>query len=127
MKSWRRKWQPTPVFLPGKRHGQRSLAGYSSWGHKRDRQNLVTTEPKAFRTLKVPEKLRENSEHVRKRLPSTPEMFPGQHTEYRGKGKPPLPSPRSLIPKCQGFGNCNYFIAPLIQSSLGEDNKTWNI
>ena len=31
---WRRKWQPTPVFLPGKSHRQRSLAGYSSWGHK---------------------------------------------------------------------------------------------
>ena len=30
----RRKWQPTPVFLPGKSHGQRSLAGYSPWGHK---------------------------------------------------------------------------------------------
>jgi len=28
---WRRKWQPTPVFLPGKFHGQRSLAGYSPW------------------------------------------------------------------------------------------------
>ena len=31
---WRRKWQPTPVFLPGKFHGQRSLVGYSQWGHK---------------------------------------------------------------------------------------------
>ena len=31
---WRRKWQPTPVFLPGKSHGQRSLVGYSSWGAK---------------------------------------------------------------------------------------------
>ena len=30
----RRKWQPTPVFLPGEFHGQRSLAGYSPWGHK---------------------------------------------------------------------------------------------
>ena len=30
---WRRKWQPTPVFLPGESPGQRSLAGYSSWGH----------------------------------------------------------------------------------------------
>ena len=29
---WRRKWQPTPVFLPGEPHGQRSLAGYSPWG-----------------------------------------------------------------------------------------------
>ena len=34
------KWQPTPVFLPGKSHGQRSLVGYSSWGHK----ELDTTE-----------------------------------------------------------------------------------
>ena len=32
--SWRRKWQPTPEFLPGKSHRQRSLAGYSPWGHK---------------------------------------------------------------------------------------------
>ena len=31
---WRRAWQPTPVFLPGKSHGQRSLVGYSPWGHK---------------------------------------------------------------------------------------------
>ena len=31
---WRRIWQPTPVFLPGKLHGQRSLVGYSLWGHK---------------------------------------------------------------------------------------------
>ena len=31
---WRRKWQPTPVCLPGKFHGQRSLVGYSPWGPK---------------------------------------------------------------------------------------------
>ena len=31
---WRRKWQPTPVFLPGESHGQRSLVGYSPWGCK---------------------------------------------------------------------------------------------
>ena len=31
---WRRAWQPTPVFLPGESHGQRSLAGYSPWGRK---------------------------------------------------------------------------------------------
>ena len=31
---WRRKWQPTPVILPGEFHGQRSLAGYSPWGCK---------------------------------------------------------------------------------------------
>ena len=32
--NWRRKWQPTLVFLPGESHGQRSLTGYSPWGHK---------------------------------------------------------------------------------------------
>ena len=37
---WRREWQPTPVFLPREFHGQRSLAGYSTWGHK----ELDTTE-----------------------------------------------------------------------------------
>ena len=31
---WCRKWQPIPVFLPGKFHGQRSLVGYSPWGCK---------------------------------------------------------------------------------------------
>ena len=31
---WRRKWQPTAVFLPGESHGQTSLAGYSPWGRK---------------------------------------------------------------------------------------------
>ena len=31
---WRRKWQPTPVFLPGESHGQRKLVGYSRWGCK---------------------------------------------------------------------------------------------
>ena len=29
---WRRAWHPTPVFLPGESHGQRSLTGYSPWG-----------------------------------------------------------------------------------------------
>ena len=37
---WRRKWQSTPVFFPGESHGQRSLVGYSPWGHK----ELDTTE-----------------------------------------------------------------------------------
>ena len=31
---WRRNWLPTPIYLPEKSHGQRSLAGYSPWGHK---------------------------------------------------------------------------------------------
>ena len=45
---WRRAWQPTPVFLLGESHGQRSLAGYSPWGHKESdmTEQLSTAEPK---------------------------------------------------------------------------------
>ena len=39
---WRRKWQPTPVFLPGKSHGQKSLAGYSLCVHAKSFQLYLT-------------------------------------------------------------------------------------
>ena len=39
---WRRKWHPTPVFLSGKPHGQRSLVGYSPWGLKNSDTTLHT-------------------------------------------------------------------------------------
>ena len=35
-----KKWQPTPVFLPGISHGPRALAGYSPWGHKKSQTRL---------------------------------------------------------------------------------------
>ena len=41
---WKRKWQPTPVFSPGKSHGQRRLVGYSPCDCKRVRHNLVTQQ-----------------------------------------------------------------------------------
>ena len=46
----RRQWQPTPVLLPGKFHGWRSLEGYSLWGHK----ELDTTERLHFLLSIVP-------------------------------------------------------------------------
>ena len=45
--SWRRKWHPTPVFLPGKSRGWKSLLGYSPWGHKES----DTTESIHFTSL----------------------------------------------------------------------------
>ena len=39
---WRKNWQPAPVSLPGKSHGQRSLAGHSPWGHRRVGYDLAT-------------------------------------------------------------------------------------
>ena len=41
--SWRRAWQPTPVFLLAKSHGQRSMAGYGPWGHK-ESETIEATE-----------------------------------------------------------------------------------
>ena len=37
--AWRRRWHPTPVLLPGKSHGRRSLVGYSPWGRKESDTN----------------------------------------------------------------------------------------
>ena len=46
---WRRKWQPTPMFLPWKSLGQRSLAGYSPRGCKRAGYVLVTKQEQTYR------------------------------------------------------------------------------
>ena len=57
---WRRNWQPTPIFLPGKSCGQRSRMGYSPWGRKRVRHDLSTKQPqlqKATLTLLLPDDL----------------------------------------------------------------------
>ena len=50
--SWRRKWQPTPVFLPGEFHGQRSLVGSSPWGRKESE----TTEQHSLTPVFLPGK-----------------------------------------------------------------------
>ena len=46
---WRKKWLPTPVFLSGESHGQRSLMGYSPWGHK----ELNMNEGQSMTALRV--------------------------------------------------------------------------
>ena len=46
---WRRKWQPTPVFLPGKSHEQKSLAVFSPQGHKRIGYDLATNQQHFFK------------------------------------------------------------------------------
>ena len=49
---WRRKWQPTPVFLPGESHGQRSLAGYSPRGCKQSDKTEATQHSTAQHDMK---------------------------------------------------------------------------
>ena len=51
---WRRTRQPTPVFLPGKSHAQRSLADYNPWGHKQLDTTEVTSHTSAHCAYKVP-------------------------------------------------------------------------
>ena len=48
---WSRKWQPAPVFLPGKSHGQRSLVGYSQWGPSSSSVHGVATESEVIEIL----------------------------------------------------------------------------
>jgi len=51
---WRRKWQPTPVFLPGKSHGWRSMTGYSPWGGKElNMTEQPTLQVKAASNLQI--------------------------------------------------------------------------
>ena len=51
---WRRKWQPLPVFLPGKPHRQRNLVGYSLRGCKRVRHDLGTKQQQIEFNSKAP-------------------------------------------------------------------------
>ena len=54
---WRRKWQCTPVLLPGKSHEQRDLVGYSPYGHK----DLDMTEQLSFKKGKTATEMQKRS------------------------------------------------------------------
>ena len=56
--------QPTPIFLPGKSHGQRSLAGYSPWG----REELDGTETKQQQQCKSSRKILTLTKEIREDL-----------------------------------------------------------
>ena len=68
---WRRKWQPTPVLLPGKFHGPRSLVGCSPWG----RQESDTTErlPFHFSLSGLEKEMATRSSILTRRIPGTEE------------------------------------------------------
>ena len=61
---WRRKWLPTSVFLPGKFHGQRTLVGYSPWGHKESDMNERLTFSLSFKILKMQEGIGQFNHHI---------------------------------------------------------------
>ena len=73
-----KKWQPTPVFLPGKSHEQRSLAGYSPWGHKRVRHDLVTKQNNEWKRAKFQYIAFVSSRVLTRDVAKTSENFAGE-------------------------------------------------
>ena len=67
--TWRRRWHPTPVFLPGGRRGQRSLVGCSPWG----RWELDTTERLHFHFHALEKEMATHSSVLAWRIPGTGE------------------------------------------------------
>ena len=66
----RRQWHPTPVLLPGKSHGWRSLVGYSAWGLKELDTTSLSLSLFAFM-------------HCRRKWQSTPVFLPGESQGWR--------------------------------------------
>ena len=81
---WRRTWQPTPVFLPGKSHGQRSLESRSLWGCKRVRHGLATNNNNHDCSSGFPTKLSSFASLVAQRLKGLPGMW---ETRVRSLGR----------------------------------------
>ena len=80
---WRRAWQCTPVFLPGKCHGQRSLAGCSPWGRKElDLIEQLTLARRGTPIMSVQREKR-NRQKIQPEDPNMEEMR--QRTASRGK------------------------------------------
>ena len=139
---WRRAWQPTPVFLPGEAHGQRSLEGYSP----RDRKESVMTE-KLSTALPLVLLL---SRFRRVRLCATPQMaatrlprpdFPDKNTGVgchfllqcmKGKSEsevvqscPTLSNPVNCSPPgSSGHGILQARVLEWVASAFSEDSTT---
>ena len=107
---WRRKWQSTPVLLPGKSHGQRSLVGYSPWGRK----ELERTERLHFhfQTMVEVMKIMVTSfkrSHACTAILSAPNPAGGQHWPT-----PPLETPGHSQASLVSFlwSHCSFLLGP---------------
>ena len=103
---WKNKWQPNLVFLPGKSHGQKSLAGCCPWSCKRIRHNLVTkfSSVQFSRSVVSDSLWPHESQHAR---PPCPSPTPGVHPDSRPSSQwchPAISS--SVVP----FSSCPQFL-----------------
>ena len=102
---WRRERIPTPVFLPGKSHGQRSLVGFSPWGH-RVRPDLTTKQLQQTYRGKSEASSRKNRQgNCRKRL-HQPGFFPQPCNQTALMKGDPFPTPGQVDKK--GKPNCSF-------------------
>ena len=109
---WRREWLPTPVFLPGESHGQRSLVGYSPRGHRQ----LDRTEQLSLSSLQVVS-FQAQAGGLSKRWSGMKAISVCTRDWWRMTCMPsgdPLKSPRSSSPESTLFG---FYMLP---SSVGE-------
>ena len=124
---WRIEWQPTLVFLPGESHGQKSLAGYSPWGHKQadtaERLTCTVTVGGTGNMNRACERIQPSTEWKRSGPRGTCVGTDARDTEpgtqsreaWRaacGRGSPPLstasgPSDRPAVPCQEAY---SYFI-----------------
>ena len=115
--SWRRKWQPTPIFLPGESHRQRSLAGYSPWGHKES----DTTE--WLTTTKIPLYCSRRASASASASPTLPGLFPGgPNTLFCSSSPSLLLSLRHSYSTGFTFTYCLFLVFGLFLSSF----LSWN-
>ena len=103
---WRRKWQPTPVFLPGESHGQRRLAGYGSRGSKEDTAEQLSNKRKpnnfslSTRVHRAASPARQQARPWALRGWTESHWDPGSLARPRAAGHPALP-PRGRSPWLQ--------------------------
>ena len=83
---WRRKWQPTPVSLPGESHGQRSLVGYSPQGPKESDTTEVTWQQQRRKWQPTPVLLPGKSHGQRSLVGYSPQGCKELHTTERQHG-----------------------------------------
>ena len=99
MVPWRRKWQPTPVFLPGKSHGWRSMGGYSPWGH----QESDTNQRLHFLPFSLQRHARLNHQPLVGNSISSPCLLPGGQENGIEKPNPLIPKePPSILMLSRG-------------------------
>ena len=127
---WRRKWQPTPVFLPGKSLGQRSLAGCSPWGHKEQdttwRLNSNNRKESLARLFQTKASIKESQSPISLRTCCCTESLAGS-------------SPGEVEPWCKHYGFCpiskdnqmlflfsspEFYLGAISSISI---NRTWTI